>query len=35
MKEKAGGNWSYAWIPVVAPIAGGVFAALLHQLLAN
>jgi glycerol uptake facilitator protein len=35
MKEKAGGNWSYAWIPVVAPIAGGVFAALLHQFLVS
>jgi glycerol uptake facilitator-like aquaporin len=33
MQKKADGNWTYAWIPVVAPIAGGIFAALLHQYL--
>ena len=35
MRNKADGNWTYAWIPVVAPIAGGIFAALLHQYLSN
>lgn len=33
MKDKAGFNWKYAWIPVMGPIAGGVLAALLYQLL--
>jgi len=29
---KGGSDWSYAWIPVVGPIAGAVIAALLFQL---
>lgn len=28
---KGGSDWSYAWVPVVAPIAGGVIAALLYK----
>ncbi|WP_062238325.1 MIP/aquaporin family protein [Fictibacillus sp. FJAT-27399] len=30
---KGGSNWKYAWIPVVGPILGGVFGALLYQAL--
>ena len=33
MKEKANGNWSYAWIPVIGPILGGIIAALLYALI--
>ena len=28
---KGGSDWGYAWIPVVAPIVGGVIAALLYK----
>jgi glycerol uptake facilitator protein len=28
---KGGSDWGYAWIPVVAPIIGGVLAALLYK----
>lgn len=28
---KGSSNWAYAWIPVVAPILGGVYAALFYQ----
>jgi glycerol uptake facilitator protein len=28
---KGGSDWGYAWIPVVAPIIGGVIAALLYK----
>lgn len=30
---KGGSDWGYAWIPVVAPIIGGVIAALLYKAL--
>jgi len=30
---KGSNDWSYAWIPVVAPLVGGVLAALVHGLL--
>lgn len=30
---KGGSDWSYAWIPVVAPLIGGVAGALLHRTL--
>ena len=30
---KGGSDWSYAWIPVVAPIVGGVLAALAFRAL--
>jgi glycerol uptake facilitator protein len=30
---KGSSNWSYAWIPIVAPIIGGVAGASLHRLL--
>ena len=33
VKEKADGNWSYSWIPVVGPLCGAAFAALLFSLL--
>ena len=29
MKNKGDSDWSYSWIPVVAPIVGGIVAALL------
>ncbi|MFA5191651.1 MAG: MIP/aquaporin family protein [Verrucomicrobiia bacterium] len=29
---KGGSDWSYAWIPVVGPIIGGVIAAVLYKL---
>jgi glycerol uptake facilitator protein len=28
---KGGSDWSYAWVPVVGPIVGGVIAALLYR----
>ena len=28
---KRDGDWSYAWIPVIGPIVGGILAALLYQ----
>ena len=31
---KKDGNWSYGWIPAVAPICGGVVASLLYNGLA-
>ena len=33
VKEKADGNWSYSWIPVVGPLCGAAFAAFLFALL--
>lgn len=30
---KGGSDWSYSWIPVVAPLVGGVIGALLYQFL--
>lgn len=30
IKGKRDSNWSYSWIPVVAPICGGLLAALLY-----
>lgn len=33
IKDKAPFNWSYAWVPVLAPILGGLVAALLYFLL--
>lgn len=29
---KRDSDWSYAWIPVVGPLAGGVLAAMLHRV---
>ena len=29
--DKRDSNWSYSWIPVVGPIAGGLLAALLYS----
>ena len=31
--KKANSDWSYSWIPVVAPIIGSFIAALLYNLL--
>ena len=33
IKNKGGSNWGYAWIPVLAPIVGGVLAAFLYKLV--
>ncbi|MFZ1528797.1 MAG: MIP/aquaporin family protein [Ferruginibacter sp.] len=33
IKNKRDSDWGYAWIPVVAPIAGAVLAVLVHNLL--
>lgn len=30
---KGSSNWSYAWIPVVGPVIGGVLGALFHQTI--
>ncbi|GIL24046.1 MAG: aquaporin family protein [Bacteroidota bacterium] len=30
---KGSSDWSYAWIPVVGPIAGGILGAVLYQLI--
>ncbi|MBU6174308.1 MAG: aquaporin family protein [Planctomycetes bacterium] len=31
---KRDSNWSYSWVPVVGPLAGGVLAALVYRILA-
>ncbi|WP_152270129.1 MIP/aquaporin family protein [Agriterribacter humi] len=33
IKNKRDSDWNYAWIPVVAPIAGGVLAALFFRFI--
>ncbi len=33
IKNKRNSDWSYAWIPVVGPIAGGVLAALVFRFV--
>ncbi|HRO44327.1 MIP/aquaporin family protein [Agriterribacter sp.] len=33
IKNKRDSDWSYAWVPVVGPIAGGVLAALVFKLV--
>ena len=33
IKEKGHSNWNYSWIPVIGPVLGGVFAALLSIFL--
>jgi len=33
IKNKEGSNWWYAWIPVVAPICGGIVAALFFKAI--
>ncbi|MFT7120501.1 MAG: glycerol uptake facilitator protein [Neolewinella sp.] len=30
---KGGSNWSYSWIPIVGPLAGGALAAVVHGML--
>ncbi|WP_026818400.1 MIP/aquaporin family protein [Arthrobacter castelli] len=34
IKGKGGGDWSYAWIPVVGPLLGGAIAGLMAPLIA-
>ncbi len=31
--NKRDSNWSYSWIPIIGPIAGGVIAAVVYQLV--
>jgi glycerol uptake facilitator protein len=31
--NKGGSDWGYAWIPVVAPILGGIAGAMMHHLM--
>jgi glycerol uptake facilitator protein len=33
IKSKGDSNWAYSWIPVVGPLIGGVFAALVFPFL--
>jgi glycerol uptake facilitator protein len=33
IKSKGDSNWKYAWIPVLAPITGGVLAALVYMAI--
>ncbi len=33
MKNKGTTNWTYSWIPVVAPLFGGLFAAFLYKFM--
>ncbi len=33
IKGKGGSNWSYAWIPVVGPLLGGVMGAFFYQAI--
>lgn len=33
IKNKRDSDWSYSWIPVAGPIAGGVIAALVYNLI--
>ncbi|HCO66509.1 MAG TPA: aquaporin [Dysgonomonas sp.] len=33
IKGKGSSNWGYAWLPVVAPLCGGILAALLYLAL--
>ena len=33
IEGKGSNNWSYAWVPVVGPLVGGVLAAMLYRLL--
>lgn len=32
IKNKGGSGWDYAWVPIVAPLAGGVFGGWLYTL---
>ncbi|KED03758.1 glycerol uptake facilitator protein [Streptococcus equi subsp. ruminatorum CECT 5772] len=33
--NKGDSDWSYAWIPVLGPILGGVAGALIYQMILN
>jgi glycerol uptake facilitator protein len=35
IKNKRDSDWSYSWIPVIAPITGAVLAVLLHKLISQ
>jgi len=30
---KGSSDWSYAWVPVMGPIAGGILGAVLYKLI--
>jgi glycerol uptake facilitator protein len=33
IKQKAGSDWGYAWIPVVGPVVGASLAAVMYLFL--
>jgi glycerol uptake facilitator protein len=33
IKHKGGSDWSYAWVPIVGPVAGGLLAGMIYLLL--
>ncbi len=33
LKGKGSSDWSYAWVPVLGPLAGGILAALVYMLI--
>ena len=33
IKNKGGSDWGYSWIPVIAPVIGGLLAACLYQYI--
>jgi glycerol uptake facilitator protein len=33
IKHKGKSDWSYSWIPIIAPLTGGVLAALVYALV--
>jgi glycerol uptake facilitator protein len=33
IKHKGSSDWKYAWIPIIAPVAGAIAAAIFYQLL--
>lgn len=33
IKNKAGNDWAYAWVPVIGPLTGAALAAFLHLML--
>jgi glycerol uptake facilitator protein len=30
---KGDSDWEYAWVPVIAPMVGGLMAALVHRMV--
>lgn len=33
IKNKKGSDWNYSWIPIVGPIAGGIVAAIVYEII--